>query len=271
MQPQLALPNLCDVIEDREALRNAALKLKLASITLKLTGEALKALGENGTDKDVGIHGYVHITIKANWIKTLGTILSGISGGLGEASSFVSGKQSECETLARHAELLGRMDLALRIKIETHLNQTGPQLSVFYLPAAHGGLLEHVRTVVSDTIDDSKNAGLYAGERADSLFAQGELDLDNENYRSAYDHFRQAYRETVEWRVPTEIRSGDASGEFTLSWDSADGADYTVETSEQLVEWHDLYIILNSQAGRAEVKRALSEPTEFYRVVRKEE
>lgn len=265
-----------------EAMNNPALveaairTLKISSIVLNATGDTLNALGEAvQTEKDIGIHGYVHITVKSNVVKTIGTILGGLGSCFDQIAGFVSDKQSAIELQAWRDELAGRMSsieaMDLRVKIESHLVSSNRQLAVFFLPQSQGGLLEVVRDIVDDTIAQSRESGLYDGALANQYLSEGNSYFDTGDHRAAFEQYRKAYLEATEWALPAAIESGDSADEFRISWKSEQGADYAVETSEELVQWHDLYLIINAADGVAEVKRTASEPTEFYRVIRKDQ
>ncbi|HXH28231.1 MAG TPA: hypothetical protein VNL37_04255, partial [Candidatus Polarisedimenticolia bacterium] len=88
-------------------------------------------------------------------------------------------------------------DQDLRLKIEANLaNPALQELAFFELPHAVGGVLETVRQVVYDTIQATLDAGLGV-HNAERLLAQGDAAYAAGNYKSAYDAYAGAYRETT--------------------------------------------------------------------------
>ena len=68
----------------------------------------------------------------------------------------------------------------------------------FVLPAAKGGYLEEVSAIVAETIQNQKNArGAAALRNADEYFFAAEGARAGGEYRTAYDFYREAYRDAV--------------------------------------------------------------------------
>ena len=87
---------------------------------------------------------------------------------------------------------------SLKIEIEKALADTNDnaRLSYFYLPQAQGGLLELVRQTVSDAMKANQAAGVSIGN-AQAWFAKAEASFASKQYKTAYDQYGMAYRETV--------------------------------------------------------------------------
>lgn len=242
--------------------------LKISGAVLKLTGEVVKGICEQTTNKDICIHGYVHITVETNAVKTVGTIVAGLGEAVGKVADFVAGARADCEVLSRHAELMTRLDsfesLDTRIAIESHLSGSGKSLAVFFLPAAQGGLLEVVRDIVTNLINGEGQGGV----EAQTLLEEGQSEFDSGDFRGAYDKYRQAYLEATQWSVPLQISPTEDMGQYKLSWESVNGGNYSIETSAELATWKDVYLIVNSEDGTAELKHVPEGSTEFYRVIR---
>jgi len=98
----------CDAILSNPETFSAATKsVNAAAISFKIVGKFLDARGETSlTEGDVGIHGYVHITVKTNQVKKVGSLLTGVSDSLRAAASFASGKQRFCTILASNDNVL---------------------------------------------------------------------------------------------------------------------------------------------------------------------
>lgn len=110
-------------------------------------------------------------------------------------------------TLAKLDTVLGRLnDLEalirafqaenLRLQIELNLLQ-GPRynLAQFQQPAAAGGRLELVRTIVDDTIKKAAQVGVPQSviNQANGELATGDINFTANNFKDAYAHFRTAY------------------------------------------------------------------------------
>lgn len=98
-------------------------------------------------------------------------------------------------------------------------------------------------------VAESKAAGLYAGETADNLVAAGNAAFDSDDYRNAFILYREAYQHISSWPVEAKLssnRSNQNGGSVYLAWDSRLGRDYTVQGSQDMRDWNDLYEILNS-------------------------
>ena len=198
------------------------------------------------------------------------TLESSVASGFSSIGTSLSEMDTASQT--RLAELGDVVDegagLKLRIRIEDQLSDSNRQLAVFYLPESRGGLLEQVREVTADTIDQSVEAGLYSEAFAGEELAKGDTALAAGDYRLAFESFRRSYQDAVKWPIGVSVSLSDTEDAISLSWSSEEGDAYSVDASEDLVEWRDLYHILNSREGRTEVTRSPTAPTEFYRVIR---
>lgn len=68
----------------------------------------------------------------------------------------------------------------------------------FVLPASKGGYLEEVADIVAETIEEQKIArGVGIIREADEFFAEAEAERAAGRYRSAYNTYREAYRDAV--------------------------------------------------------------------------
>ena len=88
--------------------------------------------------------------------------------------------------------------LTLRISIEKGLaaNEHKHPISLFLLPEAHGGYLEVVRAIVTETIDNMRAAGMKIRE-AEKKLAKGDEKFAVGDYKKAYKNFADAYRHAV--------------------------------------------------------------------------
>jgi len=87
----------------------------------------------------------------------------------------------------------------LRLQIELNLVH-GPRynLAKFQIPESAGGHLELVRSIVAETLQDQRKAGLASQEGSPLYRAQQELDAGDQafgqkGYKDAYTHYRLAY------------------------------------------------------------------------------
>jgi hypothetical protein len=244
------------ILANTRELKIAANIVGGTSSVLQLVGKILEAAGKAFEfSKDVGIHGYVHITVTNNWLGYLGKTLEGIGTIASKTSEFVSKKIEELTNL--------------RFQIEPQLIDSNNQLALLYLPAAYGGMLETVRDIVAANIQESKAAGVYSGDTADNLLNAGNTAFQNNDYRTAYIRYRDAYQVISSWPVEATISSNTGNGNngsVYLAWDSKAGRDYSVQGSNNLDEWRDLYEIKNSPAGLTEIERIPVSEKEFFRV-----
>lgn len=87
--------------------------------------------------------------------------------------------------------------LALRLQIERDLLESGGRrIASFQLPEAYGGVLELVREIVADTIDNSGDAGADVNGALAKL-GQGDAAFADGDYQEAYSRYRMAYRLSV--------------------------------------------------------------------------
>jgi hypothetical protein len=88
-------------------------------------------------------------------------------------------------------------DQDLRLKIEANLaNPALQEVAFFELPKAVGGELELVRQIVVETIQATLDAGLGV-HNAEKLLTQGDAFYAAGDYKSAYNSYAGAYRETT--------------------------------------------------------------------------
>ncbi|MDG2167471.1 MAG: hypothetical protein P8L44_06040 [Opitutales bacterium] len=170
------------ILANTRELKLAANILGPTSSVLQLVAKILEAASEAFEfSKDVGIHGYVHITVTNDWLGFLGKGLGGIGTVCKSTSEFVLKKISELTTL--------------RFQIEPQLIDSKNQLALLYLPAAYGGHLKTVRDIVAANIAESESAGVYSGDNAGFLLRAGNIAFGDEDYRTAYMNYRAAYQE----------------------------------------------------------------------------
>jgi hypothetical protein len=93
---------------------------------------------------------------------------------------------------------LAEADRALRVRIEESLLESDRRIpvSVFYLPAERGGMLECVREIVTEMLVGSAADGFEVDD-AWSLFDGGEAAMSAGEYRRAWARFGAAYREAA--------------------------------------------------------------------------
>lgn len=106
----------------------------------------------------------------------------------GKADALLAGEADQSEFLSDFR------DLALRMRIEANMQQTGSnRVSMFQLPEAHGGLLEVVQVIVENTVQSRIDAGRDVGGALAEIY-QGDQDYLATRYKDAYTHYRKAYR-----------------------------------------------------------------------------
>ncbi len=110
---------------------------------------------------------------------------------LAQAMSMVAGNAADVSSV--HAKQLE--DLTVRLEIETALQQGLPYGSL-YLPAANGGRLEVVRTIVSETIQRVLDSGESANQ-ANAKLAAGDDQLKDRHFKQAFRLYSEAYKAAV--------------------------------------------------------------------------
>ena len=110
---------------------------------------------------------------------------------LAQAISMVAGNAADVSSV--HAKQLE--DLTVRLEIETALQQGLPYGSL-YLPAANGGRLEVVRTIVSETIQRVLDSGESANQASAKLTA-GDDQLKDRHFKQAFRLYSEAYKTAV--------------------------------------------------------------------------
>ncbi len=157
---------------------------------------------------------------------------------------------------------------ALRLQVELQLSDNTRQLSMFYLPEAMGGKLGFVRSVVADTIATNEAASLYSGTLAGEKLQAGDAAAATNDFRDAFDNYRQAYQEVVKWPVTASLQSSAAPSALDLTWPSDPGGIYAVESSSNLVNWSLLMPKVVGAAGQSGARLSASGDHGFYRVSR---
>ena len=136
-------PDSCQIIVDNHVLfENAESRAKIISVSLKLAGKLLEALGEADLDLDVGIHGYFHVTFKGGTAKTLGKNLGGVADAIGSVSDSIKAKLVYCTMVDRVDRLMAKanqlsVDMAA---LDSMVNSRASQASVDALAVSIGGL-----------------------------------------------------------------------------------------------------------------------------------
>jgi hypothetical protein len=111
-------------------------------------------------------------------------------------------------------DVAGVEEDAVRSRIEANLVRTGDdRISTFQLPDAFGGLLEIVRQIVLDTIQDALDAGFDVTE-AQAEFDRADAAVSTSDYKTAYERFRTAYRRATRGIEPPLLEEyvGDLDG-----------------------------------------------------------
>jgi hypothetical protein len=109
----------------------------------------------------------------------------------GEAAALLAGEAEQSEFLADFQEL------ALQLRIESNLLEEGnDRVSMFQLPDTADGFLEVVQVIVENVIQARLDAGRDIGSALEEVFFGDEAYLAGE-YKEAYGHYRNAYREAT--------------------------------------------------------------------------
>jgi hypothetical protein len=122
--------------------------------------------------------------------------------GAGGAATAQAGGSSDDEIAAADAQgsacSLTEADRMLRVRIEESLLESDRRIpvSVFYLPAQRGGMIECVREIVAEMLAGSAADGFEVDD-AWGYFDEGEAALSAGDYRRAWSRFGAAYRETA--------------------------------------------------------------------------
>lgn len=103
--------DVCQTILDHaDGFESAITGVASVSGAVKLVGKALVAAGQTSIDeKDVGIHGYVHLTLKNNRKKKYGNALDGLADFGLALSSYASNKLRYCTVLQTRDDLLSEI------------------------------------------------------------------------------------------------------------------------------------------------------------------
>jgi hypothetical protein len=110
---------------------------------------------------------------------------------LTQAMSMVAGHVAE--TSSAYTKQLE--DLTVRLEIERALQQGTPYGSL-YLPEAHGGRLEVVRAIVTETIQHVIDSGESANQASTKL-AAGDDQLKDGHFKQAFRLYSEAYKAAV--------------------------------------------------------------------------
>ncbi len=99
--------------------------------------------------------------------------------------------------------LAGQVDMMKRAMIEEQLNtSSGSRFASYFLPAANGGMLEAVRSLVGGFVATFKAAG-YDTSGAERALAKADAAFAAGDFRGSFESLRQAYRvATVKARQP---------------------------------------------------------------------
>ena len=99
--------------------------------------------------------------------------------------------------------LTAEVDIMRRAMIEEQLNtNSGSRFASYFLPAANGGMLEQVRSLVGSFVATFKAAG-YDTSSAENWLAKADAAFAAGNFRASFESLRQAYRvATVKARQP---------------------------------------------------------------------
>ncbi|MCZ6469768.1 MAG: hypothetical protein O6649_00240, partial [Gammaproteobacteria bacterium] len=114
----------------------------------------------------------------------------------GNLDAAVSSRASQDSINALGEGLADQNSFMLRIQIEQQLSNKHNVISTFYLPEAFGGLLELVREVVVDTLNQNEAAGISLNKAGDH-FQDGEIALISGDYKRAYNKYQKAYLKVV--------------------------------------------------------------------------
>jgi len=169
-----------------------------------------------GAEVDAAFHNTVTIYNKVNAIDAdidtqivnasagIGTQITNVSAGIGtlitKANTDIDNNITTLQkaVTALQASMTANQAFNLQIAIETELLEAGTGgLGTFELPEAYGGYLGLTRTIVVNTIQNFQAAGQSVGSALTSL-AQGDAARNNNDYKSAFTYYRNAYRLTVQ-------------------------------------------------------------------------
>lgn len=150
----------CNIIKTNfKPARNASYAIAGFGAGLRIVGGALKLAGESyvagPTEKDVGIHGYVHMSIKNNWLKMFG-IGADTSGELLMAvGNYGFNKINYCRLLINQEKMYAK----LNNNIELALSSCTATVSLI-LPEDKGGEFNTAMNIVENRIDQLNELGL---------------------------------------------------------------------------------------------------------------
>ena len=116
----------CDLIlNNPDSFSIASKSINLASINLKIIGKFLDARGETSlSEGDVGLWGWVHITVKTNQVKKMGNLLVGLSDALRSVTAFATGKLRYCTMLKDHEGIIAGQQAIINSQALMIQNQT---------------------------------------------------------------------------------------------------------------------------------------------------
>ena len=112
-------PSKCEIINsNRESFQNAATKVAVTGIAIKIIGKGLLAKGETNmmAKKKVAIHGYAGVIVEDNKKKKIGNILDGVAGALSMSAASLNRTIFQCEIL----EALTTHDMDIKDDIAQH-------------------------------------------------------------------------------------------------------------------------------------------------------
>ena len=167
----------------------------VSSIANRSTQESVDALAAtlgslDITNLDAAVSSRASQTSVDALTATIGTLDTG------NLDAAVSSRASQDSINAFGEGLADQNSIILRIQIEQQLRNKHNAISTFYLPEEFGGLLELVREVVVDTLNQNEAAGISLNKAGDH-FQDGEIALITGDYKRAYKKYQKAYLKVV--------------------------------------------------------------------------
>lgn len=185
----------CDsILADDDFERKARSVLGAAGI-VKLIGKGLVAIGETTATGTAGADGYVQVTLKNNWRKSIGSFLDG-GGDFGLSfAGWAHAKLRYCRLLDGQHELASLLEANERRELETLVSTCTPLTSAI-LPDDDGDE-PAVYGIVDDAIAAWESAGQDAKNAAKFRAEAGQL-FDRADYLKAFQKLCKAYDRMAE-------------------------------------------------------------------------
>jgi hypothetical protein len=102
---EAAMPGSCrQILDNAEAFDRSAFGVTAVAGAVKLVGKLMIAAGETSVDSQAGLHGYVHVALKNNRLKKVGTALDGMADMALAYSSYATNKLRYCTVLEGREE-----------------------------------------------------------------------------------------------------------------------------------------------------------------------